>query len=424
MRPRLPLWGGVMQRLKHGFDLVQESDDRFKQVFIKWVHEEIPPNQYTITDYDNYLVLKHAEALDFSEDEIRRETNKYSAKHALITKFKELVSFRDEPVHAMREDVSGIRHTKKNKPTEKRTALLGTYVGKGGRDTHVRGTLGAFVEEAPEQEKVEARKEKWLRVPDEDWSALVNAEWVNAMASHGHSVKIVSPMKGEQKEMVRAAFKSRHSGATFLTALRDKFENEKVRHSKNPLWDDTRQDPEADAPSTLAYEIAGLLDAGNYELDQLYEDRKGMLKVRKRQHDRNEARKGNMEAMCHKDYLVIQNFRRFCIDRVEGLVERRSQGDNRVLETVKAMRTEHYPLVRARWIEAAAVARHPNFKIFLRKRKNIGVLLLAWMRALDKLLTNEPAVKKNKPFFRRILADAREKLQGFDTSDWDRFSKS
>lgn len=298
-------------------------------------------------------------------------------------------------------------------------------MGKGDRDTHVRGTLGAFVEEAPEQEKVKARQEKWLRVPDKDWSALVNAEWVNAMASHGHSFKIVSPMTVEQREMVYAAFKSKHSGGTCLTALRDKFYNSKERHSKNPLWDDTRDDHEVDAPSTLAYEIAGLLDAGAYELDHLYEDRKGMLKVRKRQPDRHEARQGNMEAMCHQDYLVIQYFRRFCIDQVEELVKRRSQGDNHVFETVKTVRTEYYPLVRAQWIEAAAVARHPNFKIFLSKRKKIQAPLRVWMQALDKLLTNEPDVKnRNKPFFRRILADAREKLQEFDNSDWDRFSNS
>jgi hypothetical protein len=421
---KLPLRRRVIQRLKHGFDLVNENDDIFKNLFVEWVIKGFPSNQYTITDFDNYLVLKHAEALDFPEEEIRNLTNKkYGEKYELIEKFKEIVSFKDEPVLDMKRGLLKIRRNKQKKPEQMRTALLGTYVGKGDRSTHITGTLGAFVEEALEPKK-ETRKEKWLRVADEDWSALVNAEWINSMISYSHSFKIVSPMTEEQNVVVREAFNTRKNGIAFLIALRDMFYKPNVRRSKNPLWDDTRMDHESDAPSNLAYEIARLLDEGTYELDNLYEDRKGMLKVRKRQYGHKEARKGEMEKKSHGDYLVIQDFLQFCINQVEGFVERRSQGDNRVLQTVKDVRKKHYPLVRDKWIEAAAVTRDPNFKIFLSKRKMIQPLLREWMQELDTLLIAEPNVRnKNKPFFSKILADARKVLQGFDTTEWDRFSK-
>ncbi|UII25811.1 DUF4157 domain-containing protein [Fulvivirga maritima] len=411
----------VIQRLKHGFDLLNKSDEEFKKIFIDWVKNEYTLSEYTITYYDYYLVLKRAEKLDFNENEI----NPSSSKQELLSKFSSISGFRDEPVHAVQEDVRGIRHNKRKKNNEKRTALLGTYVGKGNRKNHVPRTLGAFVEEAPNQEKIDSRKEKWLRVPDEDWSSLVNAEWVNAMASHGHNFKIASPLSEEQMELIRTAFKSAQNGSTFLTALRTKYYDKQVRKSKNPLWDDTREDHEADAPSTLAYEIAGLLDEGKYELDPLYEDRKGMLKIRKRQHGKNEARKQQMEAIYHKDFLAIQEFNQFCITKIESLIERRSNGDLKVYNTVKAVRTQHYSQLRDQWVAAAKVARENNFKIFLKKRKILRASLMAWKKALDIILLTEPNVKsKHKNFFHRLLSDAKKELDSFDTSKWTRFLNS
>jgi hypothetical protein len=269
----------TIQRFKHGFDLLELADDAFKEVFIA-VALSGSVRDHTITDYDNYKLLERAQGIAWTDDEVKRLSGRKLANFASAERqFRETVGLADrtDAMVRLRAEFESFRKFKHKKTGELRTLLLGTYI-KPGVAGHIVGSLGAFVEQA-DGDKQTSRKEKWLRIPDEEWTSEVNARWVAMGIEAKRSYKILAPLTAEHRAFLLAAVQGSTTGIRFLQALRDKYQDTRAfgvaaTRTQNPLWDDTSDDREAHRPSFLSYEIAELIDA-KYRL----EEKKGLIRM-------------------------------------------------------------------------------------------------------------------------------------------------
>lgn len=261
---------------QHGFDLAGMGSSEFQDGMECYLRDSTVP-RCALSPYDTYLLLERARKEKWNPDILRRRRLKHSA--ALIEKIRELAEFGDSAatMAMLMQDIANVG-TKRKKPAELRTLLLGTYIKQASPMTHPAGTLGAFVEAAPTPEKQERRKQKWLRIPDHLWSAEVNAQWMQLGIRGGHSFKIISPLGQEKTALIKGMVVGAKSGHEFLLEIRRRYQGNGVK-TLNPLWDD--KDPnelDSHGPSTLAYEIASLLDDKTYLVDEDYLARTFILK--------------------------------------------------------------------------------------------------------------------------------------------------
>jgi hypothetical protein len=261
---------------QHGFDLACMDSSDFQDGMESYLQYITVP-KCALSPYDTYLLLERARKETWNPDILRRRRLKDS--DALIEKIRELSAFGDSAatMAMLAQDIANVG-TKRKKPAELRTLLLGTYIKQASPITHPDGTLGAFVEKAPTPQKEARRKQKWLRIADDLWSAEVNAQWMQLGIQGGHSFKIISPLGPEKTALIKGMVVGARNGHEFLVEIRRLYQGKGVK-TLNPLWDD--KDPNDSAshgPSTLAYEIASLLDYKNYVIDEAYLGRTGILK--------------------------------------------------------------------------------------------------------------------------------------------------